>query len=98
MMLSEIKKKEKFHKINDEFKKYDNIYHGIKLVNGSNQKVHEMTGFYVITSIEHDISTSGYTTTLGVSRYPNIEKDVLTKESLDMYRKGSLITHDNAKS
>ena len=84
--------------INDEFKKYDNIYHGVKLVNGSNQKVHEMTGFYVITSIEHDISTSGYTTTLGVSRYPNIEKDVLSEESLDKYRNGTLITHDNPKS
>ena len=84
--------------INDKFKKYDNIYHGVKLVNGSNQKVHEMTGFYVITSIEHDISTSGYTTTLGVSRYPNIEKDVLSKESLDKYRNGTLITHDNPKS
>ena len=78
--------------INDEFKKYDNIYHGIKLVSGSNQKVHEMSGFYVITSIEHNISTSGYTTILGVSRYPNIEKDVLTKESLDKYRSGNLIT------
>lgn len=78
--------------INSKFKEYDDIYHGIKLVSGSNQKVHEMSGFYVITSIEHNISTSGYTTILGVSRYPNIEKDVLTKESLDKYRKGSLIT------
>ena len=57
-----------------------------------------MTGFYVITSIEHDISTNGYTTTLGVSRYPNIEKDVLSEESLDKYRNGTLITHDNPKS
>ncbi len=80
-------------KINSKFKEYDDIYHGIKLVSGSNQKVHEMSGFYVITSIEHNISTSGYTTILGVSRYPNIEKDVLTKESLDKYRSGSLITH-----
>lgn len=78
--------------INDKFKEYDDIYHGIKLVSGSNQKVHEMSGFYVITSIEHNISTSGYTTILGVSRYPNIEKDVLTKESLDKYRSGNLIT------
>ena len=52
-----------------------------------------MSGFYVITSIEHNISTSGYTTILGVSRYPNIEKDVLTKESLGKYRSGNLITH-----
>ena len=78
--------------INSKFKEYDDIYHGIKLVSGSNQKVHEMSGFYVITSIEHNISTSGYTTILGVSRYPNIEKDVLTKESLDKYRSGNLIT------
>lgn len=84
--------------IKNKFKEYDDIYHGIKLVSGSNQKVHEMSGFYVITSIEHNISTSGYTTILGVSRYPNIEKDVLTKESLDKYRKGSLIKHDNSKS
>ena len=79
--------------INDKFKEYNKIYHGIRIANGSNQKVHEMSGFYVITSIEHNISTSGYTTILGVSRYPNIEKDVLTKESLDKYRSGALITH-----
>ena len=79
--------------INDKFKEYNKIYHGIRIANGSNQKVHEMSGFYVITSIEHNISTSGYTTILGVSRYPNIEKDVLTKESLDKYRSGNLITH-----
>ena len=78
--------------INDKFKEYNKIYHGIRIANGSNQKVHEMSGFYVITSIEHNISTSGYTTILGVSRYPNIEKDVLKKESLDKYRSGALIT------
>lgn len=81
--------------INNKFKEYDDIYHGVKLVSGSNQKVHEMTGFYVVTSIEHNISSSGYTTTLGVSRYPNIEKDVLTEESLEKYRKGTLIVHNN---
>ena len=81
--------------INSKFKEYDDIYHGVKLVSGSNQKVHEMTGFYVVTSIEHNISASEYTTTLGVSRYPNIEKDVLTKESLEKYRAGTLIVHSN---
>lgn len=38
---------------------------------------HEMSGYYVITSITHNISPSGYTTTLGLSSYPNIERDVL---------------------
>ena len=40
-------------------------------------QVHEMSGYYVITSITHNISVSGYTTTLGIASYPNIENDVL---------------------
>ena len=37
---------------------------------------HFMSGFYVITSIEQNISESGFTTTLGVMSYPNITKDM----------------------
>ena len=44
-------------------------------------QVHEMSGYYVITSITHNISSNGYTTTLGIASYPNIEKDVLYVDS-----------------
>ena len=37
---------------------------------------HFMSGFYVITDIEHTISETGFTTTLGVMSYPNIPKDI----------------------
>ena len=37
---------------------------------------HFMSGFYVITDIEQNISENGYLTTLGVMSYPNIAKDI----------------------
>ena len=46
----------------------------------SNQRLHEMTGYYVITKINHNISSSGYTTSLELSSYPRIENDILIKE------------------
>ena len=42
-----------------------------------NQRLHEMSGYYVIAKITHNISPSGFTTTLDISSYPGIEKDVL---------------------
>ena len=47
-----------------------NVFYG-------NQRLHELTGYYVITKITHNISTSGYTTKLEVMSYPNIEKEIL---------------------
>lgn len=38
---------------------------------------HFMSGFYVVTSIEQNISEAGFITTLGVMSYPNIIKDIL---------------------
>jgi hypothetical protein len=38
-----------------------------------------MSGIYVVTSIEHNISNSGYTTTLGVLRWPGLDDDVVGK-------------------
>jgi GH24 family phage-related lysozyme (muramidase) len=71
--------------IGDKIKEYDKkfkMYKTSRVFNNGeeysgNQRTHEMSGYYVLTSITHNISSSGYTTTLGVSRYPNIEKDVL---------------------
>lgn len=71
--------------IGDKIKEYDEkfkMYKTSRIFNNGeeysgNQRTHEMSGYYVLTSITHNISSSGYTTTLGVSRYPNIEKDVL---------------------
>ena len=42
-----------------------------------NQALHEASGFYVISKIIHNITTSGYTTDLELVSYPNIENDVL---------------------
>jgi hypothetical protein len=47
----------------------------------SNQRLHEMTGYYVITKINHNISTNGFTTSLEISSYPRIENDILLKEN-----------------
>lgn len=47
---------------------------------GSKQKIgysHFMSGFYVVTSIEHSITTDGFTTTLGVMSYPNLANDIV---------------------
>ena len=46
----------------------------------SKQKIgysHFMSGFYVITSIEHNITTDGFITTLGVMSYPNLANDIV---------------------
>lgn len=71
--------------VGDKIKEYDEkfkMYKTSRIFNNGeeysgNQRTHEMSGYYVLTSITHNISSSGYTTTLGVSRYPNIEKDIL---------------------
>lgn len=42
-----------------------------------NQLVHESSGYYVISEINHEISSSGYTTTLDIVSYPNIKDDVI---------------------
>lgn len=71
--------------IGDKIKEYDEkfkMYKTSRIFNNGeeysgNQRTHEMSGYYVLTNITHNISSSGYTTTLGVSRYPNIEKDIL---------------------
>ena len=49
------------------------------------QKFHSSTGYYVITKITHEITSSGFTTTLDIVRYPGIEKEVLrdTKNPLE---------------
>ncbi len=44
---------------------------------GSTGRYHEITRYYVITSITHNIGIDGYTTTLGISSYPGIENDIL---------------------
>ena len=42
-----------------------------------NQLLHEMSGYYVVKTIEHNITPSDYTTRLGIMSYPNIQKDVI---------------------
>jgi hypothetical protein len=42
---------------------------------------HYSSGFYVVTGIKHDISTSGYVTTLSVMTYPGIENQILINKS-----------------
>lgn len=42
-----------------------------------NQLLHEMSGYYVVKTIEHNITPSDYTTRLGIISYPNIQKDVI---------------------
>jgi hypothetical protein len=46
----------------------------------SNGYSHFMSGFYVVTNIEQNITESGFTTTLGVMSYPNITKDILSQK------------------
>lgn len=60
----------------DVKKAQENSKYGTNVFYG-NQRLHELTGYYVITKITHNISTSGYTTKLEVMSYPNIEKEVL---------------------
>lgn len=47
------------------------------VVKGGNQRLHELSGYYVIKEISHDISKNGFKTTLTVMSYPNIQNDVL---------------------
>lgn len=47
------------------------------VVKGGNQRLHELSGYYVIKEINHDISKNGFRTTLTVMSYPNIQNDVL---------------------
>lgn len=37
---------------------------------------HYSSGYYVVTNIKHSISTSGYTTTLGIMSYPGLIKQI----------------------
>lgn len=46
-----------------------------------NQQLHEMSGYYVINKITHNISASGFTTTLEVMSYPGIVNDVVDKDN-----------------
>lgn len=55
-----------------------NKKYGSKRIFG-NQQMHEMSGYYVITKITHNITASGFTTTLDVMSYPGIEKDIEVK-------------------
>ena len=45
-----------------------------------NIALHESSGFYVISEIEHKITPNKFTTTLELYSYPNIQKDVLMEE------------------
>ena len=45
-----------------------------------NQMLHESSGYYVISEITHDITPNGYNTTLGITSYPNIQKDVIKQD------------------
>lgn len=46
-----------------------------------NQRRHEISGYYVIKSIEHNISSNGkFTTKLDVISYPQIEEQILDKK------------------
>ena len=63
---------------NDYKEKLENVSknYGAQYILG-NQRLHETSGYYVITKITHNISASGYTTTLEITSYPNIERDIL---------------------
>ena len=61
------------------------VYNGSYSLNekntNGNQRLHEMSGYYVITDVTHEINSKGFTTKLGVMSYPNIQKDVLIDKS-----------------
>ena len=59
--------------IYDKYKKTDSE----EAVNLRTGYSHFMSGYYVVTSIEQNISESGFTTTLGVMSYPGLTKDIL---------------------
>lgn len=49
------------------------------------QVLHEMSGYYVVKTIVHEITPTSYTTKLGIMSYPNIQDDVLlTKEQYNI--------------
>lgn len=47
------------------------------VVENSNQRFHEMSGYYVVKDIEHNISPNGFATKLNILSYPNITKQIL---------------------
>lgn len=57
-----------------------------------NQQLHEMSGYYVINKITHNISTSGFTTTLEVMSYPGIVNDVVDKNNCSQNVKNTFKT------
>ena len=59
--------------IYDKYKKTDSE----EVANLRTGYSHFMSGYYVVTSIEQNISESGFTTTLGVMSYPGLTKDIL---------------------
>ena len=48
-------------------------------IEGSNQRLHELSGYYLIKEIEHNITPNSFTTKLNILSYPNIEKQILLK-------------------
>lgn len=49
---------------------------GNDIANGT-QRLHEMSGYYLIKEIEHNITPDGFTTKLGILSYPNLAKQIL---------------------
>lgn len=48
---------------------------------GNTQRYHELSGYYLIKDIEHNITPSGFTTKLGIISYPNLEKQILIENT-----------------
>ena len=48
-------------------------------IEGSKQRLHELSGYYLIKEIEHNITPNSFTTKLNILSYPNIEKQILLK-------------------
>lgn len=44
---------------------------------GNTQRYHELSGYYLIKEIEHNITPNSFTTKLNILSYPNIEKQIL---------------------
>ena len=62
---------------NKDFEDYNTK---IRTTDNGNIALHESSGCYVISEIEHKITPNKFTTTLGLYSYPNIQKDVLMEE------------------
>ena len=60
-----------------DFEKYNTK---LRANSNGNIALHESSGFYVISEIEHKITPNKFTTTLELYSYPNIQKDVLMEE------------------